>query len=330
VTTTIQAGILGIGSYLPERRLTNADLEKIVETSDDWIVSRTGIHERRIAAEGENTSDLAAAAARKAAENAGIALSEIDLILVATVSPDTPMPSTACWVQAKLGLGNVPAFDLSAACAGFVYGLTVAKALVENGTFRHVLLIGAERLSSFVDWTDRATCVLFGDGAGAAIIGPTQGDRGRILSAQLGANGNDAKLLIIPGGGSSRIASVETVQQRLHFIKMQGQEVFKIAVKVMEGTLLEALRKADLTAEKLDWLIPHQANLRIIMALAHRMEFPMEKVFLNVGRVGNMSAASLIVALDEAVKAGQIKSGQNLAMVAFGAGTTVGSACIRW
>lgn len=329
MTPSCKAGILGIGSYLPERRLTNADLEKSVDTSDEWIVQRTGIRERRIAAENQATSDLGLEAARRALADAGLAVTDIDLIVVATATPDTLTPSTACWLQAKLGASRCPAFDLSAACSGFLYGLSLCKAFVESGAYRNILLVGAEKLSAFTDWTDRSTCVLFGDAAGAVVIGPTQG-KGEILSTVLSANGGDAELLNIPAGGTRCPASAETVARRDHTLRMEGREIFKIAVRMMADLAAKAVTLAGLTVDQVDWLIPHQANLRIIATTAEKLEIPMEKVFLNVERMGNTSAASIIVALDEAVREGKVRRGQNVCMAAFGAGTTVAAAVMRW
>jgi 3-oxoacyl-[acyl-carrier-protein] synthase III len=330
MSTPIKAALLATGAYLPSKRLTNADLEKMVETTDEWIVQRTGIRERRIAGVEETTSDMCLKAAQNALQKAGMTADEIDMIVVATVSPDTPMPSTACWLQKKLGAPRCPAFDLSAACSGFLYGLSVSKAWVENGAYRRILLVGAEKLSAFMDWSDRGTCVLFGDGAGAAVIGPSEGAGGEILSVYLSANGEDADLLTIPAGGSRLPASRDTTDGKMHSIKMQGKEVFKIAVKVMAEAVQHSLRAAELDVNKLDWLIPHQANLRIITALADRLKFPMERVFLNVEKTGNTSAASVIIALDEAVSMNRIQRGQTVGMVAFGAGTTLGSTIVRW
>lgn len=329
MTEKPKAGILGIGSYLPERRITNADLERMVDTSDEWIVQRTGIRERRIAAEGESTSDMALKASMGALRDAGLTAQDLDLIVVATCTPDTLTPSTACWLQGKLAAGPIAAFDLSAACSGFLYGLSLCKAYVETGAYRRILLVGAEKLSAFTDWTDRGTCILFGDAAGAVVIGPT-GGKGEILSTHLAANGGDADLLNIPAGGARLPASPETVAQRKHTLQMQGREVFKIAVRVMADAAAESLRKAGLGVAEVDWLVPHQANLRIIATTAERLGIPMEKVYLNVERTGNTSAASIIVALDEAVASGAIRRGQVLCMAAFGAGTTVASAVVRW
>jgi 3-oxoacyl-[acyl-carrier-protein] synthase III len=326
----IHAGFLGTGSYLPEKVLTNKDLEKIVETSDEWIVTRTGIRERHMAASEQTTSDMAVEAAKIALVNAGLKPTDLDLIVVATITPDTPTPATACWVQSKLGAPQAAAFDLSAACSGFVYGLTVAKAFIESGTYKHILLIGAEKLTAFIDWKDRSTCVLFGDGAGAAIIGPVAEGHHEILSSYMAANGKEADLLKIPGGGCRFPSSKETIEQSLHTLKMEGKEIFKTAVKVMSEATLEAARRAHLQLEDISLIIPHQANIRIIQAIGERLKVASEKLFINLDKVGNTSAASVIIALDEAVKAGKVKKGNVLALVAFGAGTTLASSAVRW
>lgn len=330
MTQKLRAGFLGTGSYLPEKIVTNKDLEKIVDTADEWIVTRTGIKERRMAAPDQTTSDMATEAAKKAIHNAGLKTSDLDLIIVATITADMPTPSTACQVQSKLGALQAAAFDVSAACSGFVYGLTIAKAFVESGTYKNILLIGAEKLSAFVDWKDRTTCVLFGDGAGAAIIGPVAEGQHEILSAYMAANGNEADLLKIPGGGCKLPASSESVEQGMHFLKMQGKEVFKIGVKVMSEAILEAVRRANISLEEVSIVVPHQANKRIIQAIGDRLNISPDKIFINVDKVGNTSAASLIIALDEAIQTGVIKKGQYVALVAFGAGTTLASSVVKW
>lgn len=326
----IHAGFLGTGSYLPEKVLTNKDLEKIVETSDEWIVTRTGIRERHMAAPEQTTSDMAVEAAKKAIMAAGLKATDLDLIIVATITPDTPTPATACWVQSKLGAPQAAAFDLSAACSGFVYGLTVARAFIESGTYKHILLIGAEKLTAFIDWKDRSTCVLFGDGAGAAIIGSVAEGHHEILSSYMAANGKEADLLKIPGGGCRFPSSKETIEQSLHTLKMEGKEIFKTAVKVMSEAILEAAHRAHLQLEDISTIVPHQANIRIIQAIGERLKVAPEKLFINLDKVGNTSAASVIIALDEAVKTGKVKKGNVIALVAFGAGTTLASSAVRW
>lgn len=330
MTQKIHAGFLGTGSYLPEKILTNKDLEKMVETSDEWIVTRTGIRERHMAAPGQATSDMAVEAAKRALADAGLKPTDLDLIIVSTITPDMPTPATACWVQSKLGAPQAAAFDLSAACSGFVYGVAVARAFVESGTYKHILLVGAEKLTAFIDWKDRGTCVLFGDGAGAAVIGPVAEGHHEILSSFMAANGGEADLLKIPGGGCRFPSSKETIEQSLHTLKMEGKEIFKTAVKVMSEATLEAARRAHLTLQDVALVIPHQANIRIIQAIGDRLEVQPEKLFINLDKVGNTSAASVIIALDEVAKTGKIKKGQALVLVAFGAGTTLASCAVRW
>jgi len=323
------AGIWGTGSAVPEKVLTNADLEKMVDTSDEWITTRTGIKERRIAAEGETTSDLAAAAGRKALEAAGAPPEEVDLIIVATVTPDMMFPATSCLVQMKLGAHRAATFDLSAGCSGFVYALDVAARCVASGGYDRVLVIGAEVLSRITDWTDRSTCVLFGDGAGAALVGPVSEGRG-LLSSDLGAEGAQGHLLTLPAGGSLLPPSIETVEGRKHYISMQGNDVFKFAVRIMEETTSSALKKCGLGPADIDVYIPHQANIRIIDAAIKRLGIPKEKVFVNVQWYGNTSAASVPIALHEALAADMIKDDDVVALVGFGAGLTWASAILRW
>lgn len=322
-------GILGMGSYLPERVLTNHDLEKMVETTDEWIVTRTGIHTRRIADEKTATSDLATEAALRALKDAGTEAEEIDLIIVATVTPDMNFPSTACIVQMNIGAKNAAAFDLEAGCSGFIYGLTVGKQFIATGMYKKVLVIGAETLSKIVDWKDRNTCVLFGDGAGAAVLGPTEEGTG-ILSAYMGSDGEGGKFLTMPAGGSRIPATLESVEKNLHYIKMDGSEVFKFAVRIMNRASQEAIDRSGYTVDDINYLVPHQANIRIIEAAAKKLKLPMDKVHVNLDRLGNMSAASIPVAFDEAVKQGKIKKGDLVVMVGFGAGLTWGASVIKW
>jgi 3-oxoacyl-[acyl-carrier-protein] synthase-3 len=323
--------ILGTGSYAPERILTNDDLSTMVDTSDEWIRARSGIRERRIAAPDEATSDLAVEAAQRALKDAGVNASEIDLVVVATVTPDSPMPSTACIIQHKLGVPTTAAcFDLNAACSGFIYALDTACAMLASGRYSKALVIGAEKLSSVVDWQDRGTCLLFGDGAGAAVVGLSDTPAIGLIGTRLGALGEDTDLLCIPGGGSRMPASVASIERRDHFIKMKGKEVFKLAVRVMEEAARDILEQHSIPATQIGLVIPHQANLRIIDAIAQYLELPMERFLVNVDRYGNTSAASIPIALDEARKAGRIKPGDLTLLVAFGAGLTYGSALIRW
>lgn len=323
------AGILATGRYLPEKVLTNADLEKMVETSDEWIVSRTGIKERRISRPDETSSDMAAAAARQALEKAGIAAEQVDLIIVATVTPDMFFPSTACIIQEKLGAKRAAAFDLSAACSGFLYGASVAAQFVSSGTYRYALVIGVESLSKIVDWSDRSTCVLFGDGAGAAVIGPVEEGNG-FLSFELGADGGGAELLKLEAGGSRIPVPKVKPGSPENYIHMAGGEVFKFAVRAMNTASDQALLKAGITKDDVDFLVPHQANLRIIDSAVKRLGLPYDKVVVNLNRYGNMSSASIPVALDEAVSEGRIKDGDTLVLVGFGGGLTWGASVIKW
>lgn len=321
--------ISSLGIYLPDKVLTNLDLEKMVDTSDDWITTRTGIKERRIASDQQVTSDLGVAAARQALDRAGLKPEDIDLILVATNSPDTIFPSTACWIQKKLGTREMPAFDLQAGCTGVLYGLIVAEGLILSGVCRRVLLIGVDILSKITNWEDRTTCVLFGDGAGAFILEESQDDSG-LLSHFWGADGSLGELLMLPGGGTLHPASEQTVKDKLHYIHMKGNDVFKHAVKRMGESIVEALKLAGLDKQQIDFLIPHQANLRIIDAIGERLGLDPEKVVVNVDRYGNMSVATIPVALYELQAEGRLEPGKIIAMVAFGAGFTWASALYRW
>ncbi len=322
--------ILGTGSYAPQRVMTNEDLAELVDTSDDWIISRTGIKERHIAAEGEMTSDLAAAAARAAIADAGIAIDQVDLIIVATVTGDMPMPATACIVQAKLGARpDAACFDVQAACSGFIYALDTAWAMLQSGRYRHAIVIGAEKLSSVLDWSDRTTCVLFGDAAGAVVIGPRpEGATAEIQGARLYSEGGNTELLCIPGGGSNH-PTPGTDDPPRH-IQMRGREVFKFAVREMEDAARDILEQHGVEADEVSCVIPHQANLRIIDAIAQYLEIPVDRFFVNLDRYGNTSAASIPLALDEARRVGRIKPGDLTLLVAFGAGLTYGSALVRW
>jgi len=323
------AGIIGTGSCLPDKIVTNQDMEKIVDTTDEWVKTRTGISERRMTDENTATSDLATVAASRALENAGLGPEEIDLILVATVTPDVMFPSTACIVQDNIGAINAAAFDLEAACSGFLYGLAVAENFIKTGYYKNVLVIGAETLTKLVDFTDRNTCVLFGDGAGAAIVSEVPEGYG-ILSSYIGADGKGGKLLTVPAGGSRIPSSVESVLNRLHYVKMDGKEVFKFAVKIMGDAAEKALEKCGLDKEDIDFLIPHQANRRIIDASIKRLKMPNEKVYINLDKYGNMSSASVAVAIDEASRKGLLKDGDTIVLVGFGGGLTWGSAVLKW
>ncbi|GJL50794.1 MAG: 3-oxoacyl-[acyl-carrier-protein] synthase 3 [Nitrospirales bacterium] len=320
--------ILGTGSYVPDRILTNADLEKMVETSDSWIVERTGIRERRLVGPGEACSDLATKAAEKALAQAGLQASQLDLIIVGTCTGDSPLPSTACLVQQRIGATRAAAFDLNAACCGFVYALALANSYVKTG-LRYVLVIGAEVMSSITDWTDRNTCVLFGDGAGAVVVGKSEGEDG-ILSIHLHGDGDHAELIQVPGGGSRIPASEDTLNAKLQFVKMKGNETFKVAVKTMEDSVNEVLTFNHVSTDDVDVFVPHQANIRILKAVAQRLKFPLEKTVVNLDRFGNTSAASIPLALDEAVLAGRVRQGNLVLLAAFGAGLTWASGLIRW
>ena len=324
----MKACIAGIGSYVPARVLTNADLERMVATSDEWIRERTGIRERRIAATGEACSDFAVQAGKRALTAAGLAATDLDMILVATCTGDYPLPATACLVQHQLGATKAAACDLSAACCGFVYALSVADAYIKTG-MRHVLVIGSEVMSAITDWTDRNTCVLFGDGAGAAVISASDGKRG-ILSTHLRSDGTLCELIMVPGGGSRTPPSEKVIDERLQYIKMKGNETFKVAVRTLEEIARSTLSENHLCVEDIDLYVPHQANIRILKAVMERLGLPIEKVMLNVDRYGNTSAASIPIALDEAVREGRIKDGSLVMLGAFGAGLTWASAVIRW
>lgn len=326
----MRARISGTGSALPERILTNQDLELMVETSDEWIVTRTGIRERRIAADNQYTSGLASEAARRALDMAGINADQLDLIILGTVTPDFPFPATACIVQQEIGASNAAAFDISAACSGFVYGLSLADNAIRSGSARTALVIGAEILSRIVDWTDRNTCILFGDGAGAAVLQAEDGDRG-ILSTHIFSNGTYWNTLYQPGcGNRNPVTAEKTIADRLHYIRMDGNDVFKHAVRGMEEAACAALDCNGLTRTDLSLLIPHQANRRIIDAIAKRLELPPEKVMINIHKYGNTSSASIPISLDEANRSGRLKPGDLVMLDAFGGGFTYGSALMRW
>lgn len=320
--------IIGIGSYIPKKVLTNDDLEKIVDTSNEWIITRTGISERHLAEDNETTSDLSSKAALKALKDANIKPEEIDLIIVATNSPDMIFPASACLVQDKIKAVNAATFDLQAGCSGFVYGMITAWQFILSGFYNNALIIGAETLSKFVDWTDRNTCVLFGDGAGAVVLKADKAEG--ILSGHLKGDGSGADLIKIPAGASKIPASHETVEQRLHYVKMKGNEVFKNAVKNMKRSTIKALEKCNLSVKDVDCFIPHQANIRIILLVSKVLGIKKDKVFINLDKYGNTSAASVAIALDEAVKEGKIKNNNIVVLTSFGAGLTYGSIVFRW
>jgi 3-oxoacyl-[acyl-carrier-protein] synthase-3 len=322
--------ITGTGAYTPANVVTNDDMAKIVDTSDEWIRTRSGISERCFAAEGETTSDMAVAAAEKAISAAGIDRRDIDLIIVATMTPDMPFPSTACILQSKLGLGNITAFDIQAACSGFIYALNTGCNMLRSGAYKKALIIGAEKMSSILDFQDRATCVLFGDAASAIIIEGSDRAEVGVLGSITGSDGSDPGLLHQPAGGSKIPSSHESIDARQHFIKMNGKEIFKQAVRVMGQVSNDILGQYSLKADQIDLLVPHQANMRIIESLAKRMKLPMEKFHNNLDRFGNTSAASIGLALDEAYRKGRIQSGDLILLVAFGAGLTWGATLIKW
>ena len=321
--------IASVGSYLPSRVVTNADLEKLVDTSDEWITSRTGIRERRVAAADEFTSDLGAKAALNALGKAGLKSEQIDLLITATITPDMPFPSAACLIQQKIGATRAAAFDIQAACSGFVFGLEIGSQFITSRTCETVLVIGAEKLSSIIDWSDRNTCVLFGDGAGAAILQSKPSSHG-LLTACMGSDGSRAELLCMPGGGSRHPTSAETVAARLHFLRMDGKETYKSAINAMFTAAQEALRRCELDISQIKCIIPHQANRRIIDAVAERLGARHDQLFTNVERYGNTSAASVAIALDEAVESGRIQRGDLVLLVVFGAGLTWGAVIIEW
>lgn len=324
-----QAKIIGTGSYLPEKILTNKDLEKLVETSDEWIVTRTGMKERRIAEKDEYTSDMGVKAARKAIEDAGLKPEDIDFILVATLTPDYLFPSTACLIQNALGAKKAPATDIQAACTGYLYLLSIAKAFVESGGYKNVLIVAAEKLSSITDYTDRSTCILFGDGAAASVV--SREGKGLVIeNIELGADGAQAELIILPAGGSKLPASKETVENGDHYIKMAGNEVFKHAVRRMESACKECLEAVNLSEQEISWLIPHQANMRIIDAIAKRFEhLPKDRIFKTVQKYGNTSASSVGIALDELLRTSPLQTDERILLTAFGAGLTWGAGVLR-
>jgi 3-oxoacyl-[acyl-carrier-protein] synthase-3 len=325
----IRARITGTGAFVPDRILTNRELEKMVDTTGEWIVERTGIRERRIAAADQTASDLACGASKAALKRAGLKAKDLDLIIVATITGDMPLPSTACFLQDKLAARNAAAFDVVAACSGFVYGLSVANAFIRSGAYRKVLVVGSEVLSKVTDWEDRTTCVLFGDGAGAAVVEATEEDRG-IMSVRVHSDGSMWELLHTPAGGSKTPASKETVRKRQHFIRMKGNETFKVAVRTLESLVVETLEENRLKPSQLSLLIPHQANERIIQATAKRLNLPMERVVMNLDRYGNTSAASIPIALDEAVRTGRVRDGDYVLLEAFGGGLTWAAALLKW
>jgi len=325
------ASLKSIGSYVPEKIMTNKDFEKIVDTSDEWIEQRTGIKERRIAADDEATSDLGAKAAQKAIQRAGINKDDIDLVICATLSPDhLCMPSTACLIADKIDVRNCMAFDVAAACSGFVYMLSIAKAFIESGAKKNILLVGAEKISSLVDYTDRGTCILFGDGAGAAIIGATENIDEAIIDIHASADGKYSDLLITPGCGSKYPCRAENVNDKLQYIKMAGNEVFKVAVRTLTKDVVDILKTNNITSDQIDLFVPHQANLRIIEAVRNKLNFPKEKTVFTVGKYGNTSAASIPMAINDAYESGRLKKGDLMLLDTFGGGFTWASGLVRF
>lgn len=326
--TTRRAGITGLGSYLPEKVLTNKDMEEIVDTTDEWIRTRTGILKRHIAEDDEATSDIAYHAAKEAIEDAGISPEDLDLIICATVTPDYLFPATACLLQDRLGAKNAAAMDMETGCSGFVYGLSIAAQFIQSGSYDKVLVIGAETLSKIMNWEDRSTCVLFGDGAGAAVVESVE--EGGILGFELGSDGAGGKYLKMPAGGSKQPASLVSVEEDAHYIHMEGNSVFKFAVKIMGKAAKRALKNADLKPEDLDFMVPHQANVRIIKSAAKRLKLSMDKVIVNLPEYGNTSSASIPIALTQAYKQGQFNKGDKVVLVGFGAGLTWASVVMEW
>jgi len=321
--------ITGTGFYVPDKILTNADLEKMVDTSDEWITTRSGIKERRIATFEQASSDLGIEAAKRAMSCAGITADDIDLIISATSTPDTIFPSTGCWIQKGLNAGMIPAFDISAGCTGFIYGLILAESLILTGANKRILVIGTENLTKITNWKDRSTCVLFGDAAGAVVVEAAENGSG-MLSSYWKADGNLGDLLIMPGGGSRTPASQESLENDMHYLQMKGNEVFKHAVKRMGEAALAAMKKAHLTKDDIDWLIPHQANIRIIEAIGRRLSFPQEKVYSNIHKYGNVSVATIPICIHELRDSGKMPEGSTMLLVAFGAGFTWGALAYRW
>ncbi len=323
------AVISGTGMSVPERVLTNQDLERIVDTSDEWIATRTGIRERRIAGDGDAVSRYSIEAGRRALESAGVDPVDVDLIILATVTPDRPIPATSCTIQTALGCSRAAAFDMQAGCSGYIYAQSVAKQFILSGRCRHVLVIGAELLSKFLDWNDRTTCVIFADGAGGTLMSPGEPPRG-VLASAMHTDGTMADFISLPAGGSALPPNESTVHDRLHFIRMRGNETFKMAVRSIEEVCREVLAEAGLATDDVDWFIPHQANRRIIDAAGSRLGIPAERCYVNIDRFGNTSAASIPIALDEAVRAGKIGKGDVVLMAAFGAGLTWAGSVVRW
>ena len=329
MSSHIRAAITGLGASLPKKVMTNFDFEKFLDTSDEWITQRTGIKQRHIVGEGETTATLGAAAAKAAIANAGLEPGQIDLIICATISPEMIFPATSCFIQSELGIKDIPAFDISAACSGFLYGLTVASQFIQNGTYKRVLVVGAESLSRFSDFTDRGSCILFGDGAGAAVLEPTTEEGRGVLYNVIKADGSGWDFIHLPGGASRTPATHASIDAKEHFIKMRGRDVYKFAVEKMQWLLGDCMEKAGLTPDQVDMVVPHQVNIRIIESAAEKFHLPMDKVYVNIDRYGNTSAASIPLALEEARRLGKIGKGSTLVLVAFGAGLTWAGSVVR-
>ena len=325
----VRAAITGVGAYVPDRVLTNRDLENMVDTSDEWITQRTGIKERRIAAEEDSTASMAVAAGRRACQEAGVDPAELDLIVCATITPETLCPSSACFIQRDLGATQAAAFDLSAACSGWVYSMAIAQRFIEAGQFKNCLIIGAETLTRFTDYTDRGSCILFGDGAGAVVMQPTTDQAKGVEYTVMHADGNGWDYIWIPAGGAQRPASQETVAEGQHYLKMRGRDVYKFAIEKMQWLLDDCMSACGLSVEDVDLVVPHQVNIRIIKSATQKLNFPIEKVYVNIDRLGNTSAASIPIALDEALRNGRIGAGSRVILIAFGAGLTWAGAVVR-
>ena len=325
----LRGAITGIGAAVPRKVMTNLDFEKFLDTSDEWITQRTGIKERRVAGDGETTVTLSVEAARKALDNAGLKPADLDLIICATVSPDMILPASACFIQKELGAGDIPAFDVSAACCGFIYGLSIANQFIATGTYKRVLLVAGDTLTRFSDFSDRGSCILFGDGAGAVVLEPTREDGQGVRYTVLHADGGGWDYIYLPGGGSKHPATKETVEQGMHYLKMRGRDVYKFAVEKMQWLLGDCMGKCGLTIDDVDMVLPHQVNIRIIVSAAEKFHFPMEKLFTNIDRYGNTSGASIPIALAEAREQGKIGAGSTVIVVAFGAGLTWAGAVVR-
>lgn len=322
--------VKGLGAYLPTKRVTNEDLAQRVATSDEWIHTRTGIRERRIAGPGEDTLTMALEASRQALSRAGLEPKDLDLIVLATITPAVPAPATACWLQDALGCRTIPAFDVSAACSGFVYAFIAGASLMATCGYQNVLVVGAEALSSVTDWDDRGTCILLGDGAGAAVLTPADNDKSGLYARKLGADGSGAELIWVPAGGSREPAATKTINERLHYLKMKGREVYRFAVTKMQEVVSQAVEDAGISIKDLALVVPHQSNLRIIESAADKLGLPLERVAINIDRCANTSAASIPMALEEAVSQGRVKRGDWVLLAGFGAGLTWGSALLRW